>query len=285
LAELPASAPRLLEFMPDDDPSLLNREAAALRSLSARVALVTGGGRGIGAGICDALAAEGWSIAFTGRRPEADMAGRLDALRALGAPAAAYFQSDVADISAHGPLLDAVYARFGRLDALVNNAGVAPAVRLDVLDTTPESFDRLLSTNLRGPFFLTQAAARRFVSSRTHATIVNVGSISATVASVSRGEYCISKAGVAMATSLWAARLAAEGIRVYEVRPGVIRTDMTGPVREKYDRLLAGGLAPQARWGEPEDVGRAVAMLLRGDLAYSTGQTICIDGGMTLQRL
>lgn len=247
--------------------------------------LVTGGGRGIGAGICDALAREGWSVAFTGRRPEGEMAPRLTALRDLGAPKAAYFQSDVADIAAHAPLLDAAEAALGPLCALVNNAGVAPAVRLDVLETTPESFDRLVSTNLRGPFFLTQAAARRFVAARTPATIVNVGSVSATVASVSRGEYCISKAGVAMATKLWAARLAAENIRVYEVRPGVIRTDMTGPVREKYDRLLAEGLAPQARWGEPEDIGRAVAMLLRGDLGYSTGQTICIDGGMTLQRL
>lgn len=250
-----------------------------------KTALVTGGGRGIGAGICDALASDGWALAFTGRKQAEEMAQRIEALRALGAPDAAYFQSDVSDIEAHGPLLDAIFAKFGRLDALVNNAGVAPQVRLDVLETTPESFDRLLNTNLRGPFFLTQAAARRFVANKTKATIVNVGSISATVASVSRGEYCISKAGVAMATSLWATRLAAEGIRVYEVRPGVIHTDMTGPVREKYDRLLAEGLAPQARWGEPEDIGRAVAMLLRGDLAYSTGQVINIDGGMTLQRL
>ena len=250
-----------------------------------KTALVTGGGRGIGAGICDALARDGWAVAFTGRKQAEEMAQRLEALRALGATDAAYFQSDVSDLAAHGPLLDAVFAKFGRLDALVNNAGVAPQVRLDVLETTPESFDRLLNTNLRGPFFLTQAAARRFVANKTPATIVNIGSISATVASVSRGEYCISKAGVAMATSLWATRLAAEGIRVYEVRPGVIHTDMTGPVREKYDRLLAEGLAPQARWGEPEDIGRAVAMLLRGDLAYSTGQVINIDGGMTLQRL
>ena len=250
-----------------------------------KTALVTGGGRGIGAGICDALARDGWAVAFTGRKQAEEMAQRLEALRSLGAPDTAYFQSDVSDLDAHEPLLDAVFAKFGRLDALVNNAGVAPNERLDVLETTPESFDRLLNTNLRGPFFLTQAAARRFVASKTQATIVNVGSISATVASVSRGEYCISKAGVAMATSLWATRLAAEGIRVYEVRPGVIHTDMTGPVREKYDRLLAEGLAPQARWGEPEDIGRAVAMLLRGDLAYSTGQVINIDGGMTLQRL
>ena len=213
------------------------------------------------------------------------MAQRIEVLRSLGAPDAAYFQSDVSNLAAHGPLLDAIFAKFGRLDALVNNAGVAPQVRHDVLETTPESFDCLLNTHLRGPFFLTQAAARRFVANKTQATIVNVGSISATVASVSRGEYCISKAGVAMATSLWATRLAAEGIRVYEVRPGVIHTDMTGPVREKYDRLLAEGLAPQARWGEPEDIGRAIAMLLRGDLAYSTGQVINIDGGMTLQRL
>ena len=252
---------------------------------NSRTVLVTGGGRGIGAGICEALAREGWSVAFTGRRAEAEMAGRLDALRALGAPRAAYFRSDVADLGAHETLLDAVLAACGRLDALVNNAGVAPDVRRDLLETTPESFDRLIATNLRGPFFLTQRAARRFIAAQTPATIVNVGSISATVASVSRGEYCISKAGVAMATTLWAARLAAAGIRVYEIRPGVIRTDMTAAVREKYDRLLAEGLAPQARWGEPEDIGRAVAMLLRGDLAYSTGQVIHVDGGMTIQQL
>ena len=252
---------------------------------SGRTALVTGGGRGIGAGICDALAREGWAIAFTGRRPEADLAPSVAALRALGAPRAAYFRSDVADLAAHGPLLDAVAAEFGRLYALVNNAGVAPEVRLDVMETTPESFDRLISTNLRGPFFLTQAAARRFAAAGRGGTVVNVGSVSATVASPSRAEYCVAKAGVAMATAVWAARLAREGILVYEVRPGVVRTDLTGPVREKYDRLLAEGLAPQARWGEPEDVGRAVAMLLRGDLAYSTGQVVMVDGGMTLQRL
>ena len=248
-------------------------------------ALVTGGGRGIGAGICDAIAKEGWGVAFTGRRPAGELAGRIEELRALGAPRAAYFQSDVADTASHAALLDAAEAAVGPLAALVNNAGVAPTVRLDVLDTTPESVDRLVSTNRRGPFFLTQAFARRAVAAKAGATIVNIGSISATVASPSRGEYCISKAGVAMATRLWATRLAGEGIRVYEVRPGVIHTDMTGPVREKYDRLIADGLVPQARWGEPSDIGRAVAMLLRGDLAYSTGQTIQVDGGMTMQRL
>lgn len=250
-----------------------------------KAVLVTGGGRGIGAGICDALAREGWAIAFSGRKPEQEMRQRVDDLLSLGAPQAAYFQSDVADLGSHAALLDSVYAAFGRLEALVNNAGVAPAIRLDILETTPESFDSLVSTNLRGPFFLTQAAARRFIAAKTPATILNIGSISATVASVSRGEYCISKAGVAMATKLWASRLASENIRVYELRPGVIHTDMTGAVRGKYDELLANGLAPQARWGEPEDVGRAAAMLLRGDLAYSTGQVIQIDGGMTIQRL
>lgn len=247
--------------------------------------LVTGGGRGIGAGICEALAKEGWGVAFTGRRPAEELAGRVEGLRALGSPRAAYFQSDVADTASHAALLEAAEAAIGPLAALVNNAGVAPTVRLDVLDTTPESFDRLVSTNLRGPFFLTQAFARRAVAAKAAATIVNIGSISATVASPSRGEYCISKAGVAMATRLWATRLAGEGIRVYEVRPGVIHTDMTGPVRDKYDRLIAEGLVPQERWGEPTDIGRAVAMLLRGDLAYSTGQTIQVDGGMTMQRL
>lgn len=172
----------------------------------------------------------------------------------------------------------------------MNNAGVAPDVRADVLEASPESFDRLISINLRGPYFLTQAAAHWMVKQRQadpafRGCVVNVSSVSATVVSVNRGDYCISKAGVAMATQLWAARLAEFGIDVFEVRPGVIATDMTSGVKEKYDALIAGGLTVEKRWGTPKDVGRAVAVLARGDLSYATGQVLLIDGGLTLPRL
>jgi len=180
---------------------------------------------------------------------------------------------------------------FGRLDVLVNNAGVAPRVRADLLDATEESFDRLISINLKGPYFLTQAVARWMVRQRQQGgpgwrgCIINLSSVSATVASVNRGDYCISKAGIAMASQLWAARLAEFGIDVYEIRPGIIATDMTAGVKEKYDRLIAEGLTIEKRWGTPQDVGRAAAMLARGELPYATGQVLHIDGGMTVRRL
>ncbi|HYD42138.1 MAG TPA: 3-ketoacyl-ACP reductase [Anaeromyxobacter sp.] len=253
-----------------------------------RVGLVTGGTRGIGLGCAEALAREGFALAVCGVRAAAEAEPALARLRALGAEAL-YVQADVGDDDAPARLVDAVHARFGRLDVLVNNAGVAPKERRDLLDATPESFDQVLRVNLRGPYFLTQAAARYML--RTPASggparcIVFVGSISATVASTNRGEYCVSKAGVAMASLLWATRLAEEGISVFEVRPGVIRTDMSAAVAEKYDRLIQGGLTVQRRWGTPDDVGRAVVMLARGDLAYSTGQVVLVDGGLTVQRL
>jgi NAD(P)-dependent dehydrogenase (short-subunit alcohol dehydrogenase family) len=202
----------------------------------------------------------------------------------------AYFQADVAEAADRARLVQQVEDRFGRLHVLVNNAGIAPPVRADLLEATEENFDRVLAVNLKGPYFLTQRVARWMIRQRQEdpnyqGTIVNIGSISATVVSVTRGEYCVSKAGLAMATQLWAVRLAEFGIRVYEVRPGIIQTDMTAPVREKYDRLLAQGLCVQARWGQPEDVGRAVAMLVRGELAYSPGQVLLVDGGLTIPRL
>lgn len=252
-----------------------------------RVALVTGGSRGIGLGIAKELAARGFAIVVNGRRPEADVRGALDEL----APAPTlYCQADIGDLEQHQGMLDAVRERFGRLDALVNNAGVAPESRDDLLDATPESFDRLIRINLRGPYFLTQRVARWMIEQRAadparRLSIVNVSSISATVASVSRGEYCLSKAGVAMATRLWAARLGEYGIPVYEVRPGIIRTDMTAAVQEKYDKLIAEGLMVEPRWGEPEDVGRAVAVLADGELSYATGNVVTVDGGMTIERL
>jgi NAD(P)-dependent dehydrogenase (short-subunit alcohol dehydrogenase family) len=254
-----------------------------------KVALVTGGSRGIGLGVAKALAQSGFDVAINGRREAADVAPVIAEMTSLGIDAL-YCQADVAELADHGRMLDEVRNRFGRLDVLVNNAGVAPEVRADVLDATPESFDRLIRINLRGPYFLTQLAARWMVQQRKldpnfRGCVVNVSSISATVASTNRGDYCISKAGVAMATRLWAARLAEFGVDVFEVRPGVIETDMTAGVKEKYDKLIGEGLTVEKRWGTPEDVGRAVAILARGEMPYATGQVLNIDGGLTLQRL
>jgi 3-oxoacyl-[acyl-carrier protein] reductase len=255
-----------------------------------RVALITGGSRGIGLGVARALARDGFDLAVNGRRDAADVAVAMGELESLGA-AVLYVRADVAERADHAKMLDAVRARFGRLDVLVNNAGVAPDVRADILDATDESFDRLVRINLRGPYFLTQSVARWMIDQRkgdiTHfrGVIVNVSSISAAVASVNRGDYCISKAGVAMATQLWAARLAEFDIDVFEVRPGIVATDMTAAVKQKYDDLIAGGLTLEKRWGTPEDVGRAVAMLARGDLPYATGQVLMLDGGMSVRRL
>jgi NAD(P)-dependent dehydrogenase (short-subunit alcohol dehydrogenase family) len=258
-----------------------------------RVALVTGGTRGIGLASARALAADGWDLVVCGVREEEAARGALETLAAAGTASGAstlYVRADIGQEDAAERLVQAVDRRFGRLDLLVNNAGVAPRERKDILEATRESFDRLLAVNLRGPYFLTQAAARYRLrrpapASGSRGCIVFIGSISATVASTDRGEYCVSKAGLAMASLLWASRLAAEGIAVYEVRPGVIRTDMTAGAAAKYDRLIAEGLTLQRRWGTPEDVGRAVAMLARGELAYSTGQVLMVDGGMSVRRL
>jgi NAD(P)-dependent dehydrogenase (short-subunit alcohol dehydrogenase family) len=254
-----------------------------------KVALVTGGSRGIGFGVARCLAASGYDVAVNGRRPLSEVEPALAELRSAGVDAL-YCPGDVASLDDHKAMLAAIRTRFGRLDVLVNNAGVAPSVRADILDAQPDSFDRLISINLRGPYFLTQAAAQWMVEQRQadpafRGCVVNVSSCSATVVSVNRGDYCISKAGVAMATQLWAARLAEFGVDVYEVRPGVIATDMTAGVTEKYDKLIAGGLTVEKRWGKPEDVGRAVAALARGEIPYATGQVLNVDGGMTLQRL
>jgi 3-oxoacyl-[acyl-carrier protein] reductase len=257
-----------------------------------RVALITGGSRGIGLGIVRCLAAEGYDLVICGVRAEEKVQEILGELRAIGTADAdvLYCQADVADREARTRMLAAIKTRFGRLHVLVNNAGVAPKVRADILEASEESYDRVMNINLKGPYFLTQAVANWMIEQRQgdpdyEGCIVNVSSISATVASPSRGEYCISKAGVSMATQLWAVRLGEYGIPVYEVRPGVTMTDMTKVVKEKYDKLIAEGLTVQPRWSYPEDVGKAVAMLARGDLAYSTGQVIMVDGGLTLARL
>jgi NAD(P)-dependent dehydrogenase (short-subunit alcohol dehydrogenase family) len=255
-----------------------------------RVAMVTGGSRGIGFGIAHALAESGFDLAINGRREAAEVADAVAKLSATGAKVL-YLRGDVASRADRSSMLEQVEREFGRLDVLVNNAGVAPDVRADILDAGEESFDRLVSINLKGPYFLTQLAAKWMIRQRQasgekwRGCIINVSSVSATVASVNRGDYCITKAGIAMASMLWAARLAEFGIDVYEIRPGIISTDMTAGVTEKYDKLIAGGLTIEKRWGKPEDVGRAAAALARGDIPYATGQVLHIDGGMTVSRL
>jgi NAD(P)-dependent dehydrogenase (short-subunit alcohol dehydrogenase family) len=250
---------------------------------------VTGGSRGIGLGVARALAGVGFDIAVNGRRDSAEVAPVIADLKSLGVDAI-YCKGDVASLDDHALMLEAIRSHFGRLDVLVNNAGVAPDVRADILDASPQSFDRLIRINLRGPYFLTQSAARWMVEQRKlnaefRGRVINVTSVSAAVASANRGDYCISKAGLSMASQLWAVRLAEFGIDVFEVRPGIIATDMTAGVKEKYDALIAGGLTVDKRWGTPEDVGRTVAALARGDLPYATGQVLHVDGGLTLRRL
>jgi len=254
-----------------------------------RVALVTGSRRGIGYGIAVGLAGEGCDLVINGTGDEESIRDPLEQLRSLGAEVL-YCQADVSVPQDRRRLLERTVERFGTLHVLVNNAGVAPKARADILEAGEESFERLMRINLQGPYFLTQAAARLMIEGQkkqpqSFRCIVNVSSISALVASVSRGEYCISKAGVSMATKLWAVRLAEFGIPVYEVQPGVIETDMTAPVKARYDALIAGELLLQKRWGLPGDVGRAVAMLARGELPYSTGQVIAVDGGLMVPRL
>ena len=253
-------------------------------------ALVTGGSRGIGLGIVRALIALDCEVVLNGVRPAEQLGDLLTTLRESSEREVHYVQGDISDSEDRARVIEETYQVLGHLNVLVNNAGVAPRERSDLLEMTEHSYDRVTGINLRGPFFLTQAIARRMVEDRRRderfvAYLINVGSISATVASINRGQYCISKAGMGMMTQLFAARLAAEGIPVYEVRPGIIQTDMTSVVTEKYDRLIAEGLTLQPRWGLPKDVGRAVAALVRGDLAYSTGQVIMVDGGLTVPRL
>jgi 3-oxoacyl-[acyl-carrier protein] reductase len=254
-----------------------------------KVALVTGGSRGIGLGIAEALAKEGFDLAINGVRDESAVTEILDSLRAFGGKVI-YCQGDIGNTEHRSGMVEKIKTAYGRLNVLVNNAGVAPKERKDILEASEESFEYVLKTNLQGPYFLTQAVANWMIDLKGKdkafkGCIINVSSISATIASVNRGEYCISKAGVGMATLLFASRLGEFDIPVYEVRPGVIATDMTSGVQEKYDRLIEGGLTVQKRWGTPEDIGKAVAALSRGDFPYSTGSIIMVDGGLTIPRL
>jgi 3-oxoacyl-[acyl-carrier protein] reductase len=254
-----------------------------------KTALVTGGSRGIGLGIARALVHDAWSLVICGVRPEADVKPVLAELRQQGAEVH-YRAADLARPDDRARLVDEVRARFGVVNALVNNAGRAPRVRSDLLDATEESFEELLRTNLQGPYFLTQAIARdqlerRRADPQFAASIIFITSVSAEMASVNRGEYCVSKAGLSMTVRLFAARLAEHGIPVFEVRPGIIATDMTAAVSDAYDRRIADGLVPERRWGRPDDVGRVVATLVRGDVPYATGTVIHVDGGLSVPRL
>ena len=253
------------------------------------VALVTGGTRGIGLGVARALATDGWDLALCGVRDAEDVADALNDLRTAGATVF-YVSADISQPGDRARLIASVLGHYGGLDALVNNAGRAPRVRADLLEATEESFDEVLRTNLHGPYFLTQRIVPLLLDARrerpqARTGIVFVTSVSAEMVSTNRGEYCVSKAGLAMTAQLYAARLAEHGIPVYEVRPGVIATDMTAKVRDMYDRRIAEGLIPEGRWGRPEDVGRAVAALLRGDMPYATGSVIHVDGGLRIPRL
>ena len=255
-----------------------------------KVALITGGARGIGLGIALQLAGEGYAVALTGRTAEEQVAENLGKVKSFGTPVL-YFSGDVTSDESRREILHEIDSRFGRLDVLVNNAGVAPKVRMDILQTTEESFDYVLGINLKGTFFLSQLVANYMVNEvkknvGVTPIIINISSISAYASSTMRGEYCLSKAGIGMVTALFADRLAEYGINVYEIRPGIIATDMTAAVKEKYDRLiLEDGLLPLKRWGFPEDVANAVSVLCSGKLAYSTGEILNIDGGFHLRRL
>jgi 3-oxoacyl-[acyl-carrier protein] reductase len=253
-----------------------------------KVAFITGGTRGIGLGIAVELAKAGFDLAVNGIREEAAVLAVLDDLRNFGVQVV-YIRGDVSKNGDRRQMVETIFKRFGKICVLVNNAGIAPSERKDILEATEESFENVLNVNLRGPYFLTQLIANNMIEQKKQLNdeffcIINVSSVSASVVSVNRGEYCISKAGVAMATKLWASRLGEFNIPVYEIQPGVIRTDMTEGVQEKYNRLFQNGLAIQQRWGTAEDIGKVAAAMATGKMPYSTGQVVLVDGGMTIPR-
>ena len=258
--------------------------------MSKKVALVTGGGRGIGFGICEKLAADGFNLVLSGRSDASKVADAVAKLEAVGVEVL-YCSGDVSSADDRAAMLVAIKERFGRLDVLVNNAGVAPKERTDILAATEDSYEWIMKINLQGPYFLTQACANWMIEQRQAddsfaGCIINIGSISATVVSPNRGDYCISKAGLGMLSSLFAARLGEFSIPVYEIRPGIIKTDMTAGVTGKYDNLIDNtDLLVEKRWGLPEDIGKLAAAMARGDMPYATGQVIYVDGGLTMNRL
>lgn len=254
-----------------------------------KVALITGGSRGIGFGVAVELAKSGFDIAINGMRDESAVTEAIDILKSHGAEVL-YCQGNVAEAEDRASILQQIKQRFNRLNVLVNNAGVAPNERKDILEASEESYERVMKINLQGPYFLTQAVANYMIEQQEanadfEGCIINVSSISSDVVSINRGEYCISKSGMAMMTQLYAVRMGAHNIPVYEIRPGVIKTDMTAGVKDKYDKLIESGLFVQPRWGLPEDIGKAASALANRYFPYSTGQVIMVEGGMTIPRL
>lgn len=261
---------------------------------SPAVVLVTGSSRGLGRGVAESLAAAGYSVAIHYASNRTAALAAADACRGLALSSAQQFAivgGNVGLAEDRQRIFDQTLETFGHLDALVNNAGIAPRVRADITEATEDVFDEVIAVNLKGPYFLSQLAARYWLSRpgasrlETGYKLIFVSSLSANTASVNRGEYCISKAGLAMASQLWSVRLASEGVQVLELRPGIMATDMTAGVKEKYDKLLADGIVPQKRWGSPDDVGRAVRSILAGHFPFSIGDVINIDGGFHLRRL
>lgn len=258
------------------------------------VILVTGAGRGLGRGVALQLASAGCSVAinYLGNHSAAEITASLCRKEAISRTQKFLpIRADIGSEADRRRLVAATLEQFGRIDALVNNAGITPKVRADLTEATEESFDELISINLKGPYFLTQAVARYWLTKKPKRLlpggfrVIFVTSVSADTASVNRGDYCISKAGLSMAAHLWAARLAADMIQVFELRPGIMATDMTARVKGKYNQLLAKGLVPQRRWGNPADVGLAVRAIIAGHFPFSTGAVIPIDGGLHLRRL
>ncbi len=253
-----------------------------------KVALITGGSRGIGLGIAESLAKLGFDLAINGVRPQNEVAETLESLRKFGVKIV-YCQGNVGETTDRNNILAKVKAEFGHLNLFVSNAGVAPIVRMDLLESTEESFDRLININLKGVYFLCQAVANWMIELKTQnpefeANIIINSSISATTVGNSRGEYCVSKAGLSMVAQLFAVRLGEFDIAVFEIQPGIIKTDMTAVVANKYEELLQNGLTVQKRWGTPADIGKVVAAIAQNNFAYSTGQIFVVDGGLTLGR-
>ncbi|MDJ0923546.1 MAG: 3-ketoacyl-ACP reductase [Acidimicrobiia bacterium] len=256
--------------------------------MTARSALVTGGTRGIGRGIAQRLLGAGYAVVVNGTRPPEAVSDIVAELSRIGS--VTYVAADIGDRNDRKHLVAETLETVGRLDVLINNAGITSPGRKDMLEATEDDLDVVLAVNLKGPFLLTQELAKHMIEERAadpefRGRIVNVTSISAAVATTNRAEYCISKAGLSMTTLLWATRLADHGIDVFEVRPGIIRTDMTSPAADKYDALIEAGLTLERRMGTPEDVAAVVAALVAGDVPYSTGQILTVDGGLTVARL
>lgn len=258
------------------------------------VILVTGAGRGLGRGIAVSCARLGCDVAVHFHENEASARETMRLCQEAASRSRQKFalvQGNIASSHHRKRILEDVLSALGLLDALINNAGMAPRARADITEASEESYDEVMAVNLKGPYFLTQLVARQWLRHPNQSRLpggyklIFITSVSADAASINRGEYCLSKAGLAMACQLWATRLAADGVQVFEIRPGIMETDMTAPVKEKYDRLIADGLVPQKRWGTPADVGVTVESILKGLFPFTTGQILLVDGGLHLRKL